>query len=142
MAKCSLLFRKVFFYKKPNFGSNFCSYGPYLDPQNFFRRFHLYEMLDIFASYHCMQFQWKLMIQTQENGEKTHFGSNLMFLSKIWLFQSQDVIIMVSYHHVQNQEKVITKSRENFKSQMTLAFSYLQRVNLFKVFLMYVARGC
>ena len=31
-------------------------------------------MLDIIASYDCMQFQGKLMIQTQENGEKPHFG--------------------------------------------------------------------
>ena len=34
-------------------------------------------MLDILASYNCMQFQEKLMIQTQENGKKTHFGPNL-----------------------------------------------------------------
>ena len=134
----------MFFLQKSNFGSNFGSYGPYSDPQNFFRRFHLYEMLDIFASYHCMQFQWKIMIQTQENGEKTHFGPNLMllFFSKIWLCQSQDVIIMVSYHHVQNQEKLIIKSRENFESQMTFVFSYSQRVNLIKIFLMYLTRSC
>ena len=31
-------------------------------------------MLD---SYHCMHFQEKLMIQTQENGQKTHFGPDL-----------------------------------------------------------------
>ena len=34
-------------------------------------------MLDIVASYHFMQFHGKLMIQTQENGEKPHFGPNL-----------------------------------------------------------------
>ena len=34
-------------------------------------------MLAIIASYHWMQFQGKLMIQTQENGEKPHFGSDL-----------------------------------------------------------------
>ena len=34
-------------------------------------------MLDIVASYHCMQFQGKLIIQSQEDGEKPHFGSNL-----------------------------------------------------------------
>ena len=34
-------------------------------------------MVEIVASYHCMQFQGKLMIQTQENGEKAHFGSDL-----------------------------------------------------------------
>ena len=52
------------------------------------------------------------MVQTQENGKKTHFGSNLgplapnldrNFFSKIWLRQSLD--IMVSYHHVQCQKK-------------------------------------
>ena len=31
-------------------------------------------MLDIVASYHCMQFHGKRMIHTQENGEKPHFG--------------------------------------------------------------------
>ena len=30
-------------------------------------------MLDIVASYHCMQFQTKLMIQTWENSKKTNF---------------------------------------------------------------------
>ena len=34
-------------------------------------------MLDIVASYHFRQFQGKLMIQTQENGKKTHFGPDL-----------------------------------------------------------------
>ena len=34
-------------------------------------------MLQIVASYHCMQFQGKLMIQTQGNDEKPHFGPDL-----------------------------------------------------------------
>ena len=35
-------------------------------------------MLDIVvASYHCMQFQGKLMIQAQENDEKFHFQHDL-----------------------------------------------------------------
>ena len=34
-------------------------------------------MLDIIASYHHIQVQGKLMIQTQENGEKLHFGPDL-----------------------------------------------------------------
>ena len=34
-------------------------------------------MLDIVTSYHCMRFQGKRMTQTQENGEKPHFGPNL-----------------------------------------------------------------
>ena len=34
-------------------------------------------MFDIVASYHCMQFQGKHMIQIQANGEKPHFGPDL-----------------------------------------------------------------
>ena len=62
-----------------------------------------------------MQFQGKLMIQTQENSKKPHFGPDLApfsqnsghtivfififyFFSKIWLRQPLD--IMVSYHNV------------------------------------------
>ena len=37
----------------------------------FFRGFYLYYMLGIFASYHFMQFQKKLMKETSENGKKT-----------------------------------------------------------------------
>ena len=39
-------------------------------PKNFFGKFYLYYMLDIVASYHCMQFQGKLINQTWENGKK------------------------------------------------------------------------
>ena len=63
-------------------------------------------MLNIVASYHRMQFQEQLKIQTQENGEKPQFGADIdplgpgrqNFFSKTWLRQSLD--IMVSYHHV------------------------------------------
>ena len=84
------------------------SFDPNLDPKNVFRGFHL----DIVASYHCMQFQGKLMIQTQEDGENPHFGPDLDLLrpnsgheifSKIWLCQSLD--IMISYHYVQYKKK-------------------------------------
>ena len=34
-------------------------------------------MLEILESYHRMQFQGKPTIQTQENGEETHFGPDL-----------------------------------------------------------------
>ena len=64
-----------------------------------------------------MQFQGNLMIETQENGEKPHLGPNLgwlgpnsdgqFFFSKIWLFQSLE--IMVSYHHVQYQKKLMIR---------------------------------
>ena len=33
-------------------------------PKTFFHGFYLYKMLQIVASYHCMQFQEKLMNQT------------------------------------------------------------------------------
>ena len=31
-------------------------------------------MLEIFAGYHCMQFQGKLMNETRQNGKKPSFG--------------------------------------------------------------------
>ena len=65
-------------------------------------------MLDIVASYHCMQFQGKLMNQTCENGKKPILGTDFSpfgLNSKIWFRQSLD--IMVSYHHVQYQKKLI-----------------------------------
>ena len=34
-------------------------------------------MLDIVASYHRIQFQGKIVIQTQENGKKPHFRPDL-----------------------------------------------------------------
>ena len=34
-------------------------------------------MLEIVGSYHCLQFQEKRMIQTQENGKKPYFGPDL-----------------------------------------------------------------
>ena len=36
-------------------------------------------MLDIVGSYHGMQFQEKLIIQTQENGEKLSFELVMLF---------------------------------------------------------------
>ena len=58
------------------------------------------------------------MIQPQENNKKPHFGPDLdplcpnlglqNFFSKIWLRQSLD--IMVSYHHVQCQKKLMIQS--------------------------------
>ena len=96
-------------------------------------------MLYIVASYHCMRFQTKLTNQTWENDKKPSlgpdfvpFGPNLnpkyffswifsgpifffaqiraaiFFFSIIWLCQSLDV--MVSYHHVQYQKKLMTQT--------------------------------
>ena len=36
-----------------------------LGPRNFFRGFYLFQMLDIVANYHCIQFQGNRIIQTQ-----------------------------------------------------------------------------
>ena len=47
--------------------------SPSLGPPIFFHGFYLYCMLDIVASYHCMQFQGKLTNQTWENGKKPSF---------------------------------------------------------------------
>ena len=41
-------------------------------------------MLEIVASYHCIQFEEKPMIQTQENDKKPHSGPNLGQLNQIW----------------------------------------------------------
>ena len=51
-------------------------FGPNLFPENFFPGFYLYLMLDIVASYQCMQFQGKLMNRTWENCKKLSFGPN------------------------------------------------------------------
>ena len=68
-----------------------------------------------------MQFQGKLMNKTQENSSKPHFGPDLgpfvpnsgckICFSKIWLRQSLDIV--VNYHHVQYQKKLMIQSREN-----------------------------
>ena len=62
------------------------------------------------------------MIQNKENGEKPHFGPDLgllapnsyrqiFFFWKIWLCQSLD--IMVNYHYVLYQKKLIIQSWKN-----------------------------
>ena len=68
-----------------------------------------------------MQIKGKLMNQTWENGKKPSFGPDFdtfgpnlghqFFFSKIELPQSIDT--MISYHHVQNQKKLIIQSWEN-----------------------------
>ena len=42
---------------KRNFGPDFGPFGPNVDPKYFFRGFYCFEMLDIVASYHRIQFQ-------------------------------------------------------------------------------------
>ena len=39
-------------------------------------------MLDIFAGYHHIQFQGKIMIQTQENDKKSHLRPYLCLLDQ------------------------------------------------------------
>ena len=75
-------------------------------------------MLGIAVGYHYMQFQGKLLNQTLENGKKPSFVPDFgpsdphsvfqFFSSKLWLRQSLDV--MVSYHHVQYQKKLMIQS--------------------------------
>ena len=52
------------------------SFEPIFGLQIFFHGFYLYYILDIVASYHCMQYQGKLMNQIWENGKKPSFGTN------------------------------------------------------------------
>ena len=49
---------------------------PKFGPPNFFCGFYFYQMLDIVASFHCIQFQGKLMNQTSENDKKPSFRPN------------------------------------------------------------------
>ena len=94
---------------------------PNFVPQNFFCEFYLYYMLDIVGSYHCMQFQGTLINQSWENDKKPsfradfgpfgkHLGPKNCF-SKIWLCQSLDIIVI--YHHVQYQKKLMIQFWEN-----------------------------
>ena len=59
--------------QKPKFQARL---WPKFGPPKFFRKFYLYWMLHLVASYNCMQFQGKLMNQTWEKGKKTSFGSD------------------------------------------------------------------
>ena len=104
--------------KKPSFGTDFGPFGPNLDPPNFFYGFYFY-MLDIVASYDCMQFQGKLMNQTWENGRKPsfrtnfcHFGPNLgpqiFFMDFVSMLD-----IVASFHSMQFQGKLINQTWEN-----------------------------
>ena len=47
--------------RKPSFGPSFGPFGPNLGPKIFFPIFYLYQMLEIVASYHCMQFHGKII---------------------------------------------------------------------------------
>ena len=97
-------------WQKTYFWDWFWNLRPKFGPQTFFCGWCLYKMLEVVISYHCMHFHRKLMNQTWENGKKPNFrfdfGPNSGYqhlFKKIWFCQSLD--IMVSYHHVQYQNK-------------------------------------
>ena len=74
-------------------------------------------MLDIVASYHCMQFHEKLEKMTKNLvlglilAYLAQIWATNFFLTKIWLRQSLD--IMDSYYHAQYQKKLMIQSWEN-----------------------------
>ena len=74
--------------KKPSFGTDFGPFGPNLGTKIFFHEFYLYYMLDIVASYHCMQFQVKLINQTWENGKNLASGPSLAPLAENFFFMN------------------------------------------------------
>ena len=51
-------------WQKTQFPDRFCPFEPNVPPRFLFHRFYTNCMSDIVASYHCMQFQRKLMNQT------------------------------------------------------------------------------
>ena len=68
--------------KKPSFGPDLAPWAK-IWIQKLFRGFYLYYILDIVASYLCMQFQEKLMNRTWENSQKPSFGPNFGPLTQI-----------------------------------------------------------
>ena len=69
-------------------------------------------MLDIVASYHSMRLQGKPMIQTQENGEKPHFGSDLGQLdptSGCQRFFCKNLASLVTKYHCQLLSRTISE---------------------------------
>ena len=98
------------------------SFGPKFGPQNFFYGFYFYYMLDIVASYHCLQFQGKLKNQTWENGKKTTWFQDWFwplrpkfgpqnFFHGLYLYCMFDIVS--SYHCMQLQEKLMNQTWEN-----------------------------
>ena len=96
---------------KPSFRPNFGPFGTNLGPKIFFKDLTL--MLDTAASYHCMQLE-KMAKKPCFRPDFGPFGPNSscqFFSPKIWLCQSLNV--MVSYHHVQYQKKLMIQSCKN-----------------------------
>ena len=107
--------------KKPTFGTILAPLHQ-IKPQIFFHRFYLYYMLDIVASYHCMELQGKLMKQTWGNSKKPTFGTILaplhqikpqIFFHRFYLYYMLDIV--ASYHCMQFQGKLMKQTWENSK---------------------------
>ena len=108
--------------KKPSFGNDFGTFGPNLSLQIFFSWIlPLQDMTNCFSLL-LYAFSRKLMSQTWKNGKNLVLGpisahlaqirtTKFSFFKKIWLRQSLD--IMVSYHHVQYQKKLMIEPWEN-----------------------------
>ena len=95
---------------------------PKFRPGKNFCRFYFYYMLDIVISYHCMQFQRKLMDHTQVWFKNLVFGLILAqiwavkkknFLSKIWLHQSRYYGQLSSCTIPENTNDPILRGRSN-----------------------------
>ena len=74
--------------KKPSFRSDFVPFGQNLGRKNFYSGFYLYQMLDIVASYHYMQFQGELKNQTWENGKKKLVSGPILAQIRLAIFFS------------------------------------------------------
>ena len=100
--------------KKTKFWVWFWPIWPNLPLPQFFCGFYLYTMLDIVASYQCMQFQGKCMIQTQENCIKPYFGPDLdqlapnLGLSRI--FFKNLAALVTRYHGQLSSCKILEKT--------------------------------
>ena len=70
--------------KKPSFKTDFGLFGPNLGPKNFFHGFYPDYMLEILASYHCMQFQGKLITKLERMAKNLVLGLILAHLAHIW----------------------------------------------------------
>ena len=73
-------------------------------------------MLDIVTGYHCMQFQRKYMIQTQENSKKPHFGPDLGQLGRNSdcrnLFSKNLTLSVTRYHGQLSSYKISEKTND------------------------------
>ena len=81
-------------------------------------------MLDIIATYHRMQFQGKLMVQTQENGEKLHFVSDLGPLNsksdRHFFFPFRNLAFLVTRYHDQVSSCTISEKTNVFFNENNL----------------------